>query len=148
MIAGLDAVKGSMSGRILRVIVEVARAAGAEGMVEGQYEQVLPQRGQSVSRELGGEGHWVKFVSEKKDGPLHACGAACGTILGGGREEEIERLRRYGLYVGMIQGICQRMGREEETAIEMVEGLRELALKEVKDFSGAQVEAICGLVNI
>ncbi|GAB4859489.1 hypothetical protein Ancab_010956 [Ancistrocladus abbreviatus] len=140
LITGSDDSSGSMSDRILRVMVEVARAVGAEGVIDGQYEEVLAQWNQSE--------HRVKYVLEKKEGGLQACAAACGAILGGGSEEAIDKLRKYGLYVGMIQGICHRKERKEEIAIQMVQGLRELALKEIEEFSGPQVAAISSLVNV
>lgn len=111
------------SDRILRVIVEISRAAGSEGMIDGRYREV----------EEGGGGDdvvgWAMRVGRKKEGELCACGAACGAILGGGNEEEVERLRRYGSYVGIIQGVLKRSRRKE--AVELAHGFRDLALMEL-----------------
>ncbi|XP_071697870.1 heterodimeric geranylgeranyl pyrophosphate synthase small subunit 2, chloroplastic-like [Rutidosis leptorrhynchoides] len=70
------------SDKILRVIIEITRAVGAQGMVEAEaneaeFDQLRDQRSQR----------------------LHECGAICGAILGGGNEEEIEILKMFGVYV-------------------------------------------------
>ncbi|PSR85329.1 Heterodimeric geranylgeranyl pyrophosphate synthase small subunit like [Actinidia chinensis var. chinensis] len=132
------------SDRVLRVIIEMAHAVGSQGVVEGQYNEFLAF--QSNGEELHDE-KWLEHVCKKKEGELHACGAACGAILGGGSEEEIEKLRKYGLYVGMIEGILNGMGRNEKGLLEMVEKLGALALKELESFSGTKAEAISSLVE-
>ncbi|XVF77416.1 hypothetical protein PTKIN_Ptkin14bG0041200 [Pterospermum kingtungense] len=78
----------------------------------------------------------------KYEGVLHACAAACGAILGGGSEEEIEKLRRYGLYIGKIQGMMNRIGNKDKDVKILVEELRNLANKELRGFNEAKVEAI------
>ncbi|GFZ22001.1 hypothetical protein Acr_29g0011630 [Actinidia rufa] len=132
------------SDRVLRVIIEMAHAVGSQGVVEGQYNEFLAF--QSNGEELHDE-KWLEHVCKKKEGELHACGAACGAILGGGSEEEIEKLRKYGLYVGMIEGILNGMGRNEKGLLEMAEKLGALALKELESFSGTKAEAISSLVE-
>lgn len=128
------------SERILRVIIEISRAVGAEGVIDGQYRKSLG------SQSDGGEEFChvesIKGVVEKNEGRLHACGAACGAVLGGGNEEEIERLRRYGFHVGMMQGMLQKGSREE------VEGVRNLALKELEYFKGRGVDAISTFIHV
>ncbi|KAL5731259.1 hypothetical protein ACHQM5_004007 [Ranunculus cassubicifolius] len=83
---------------ILRVMVEIGCAMGSEGLVYGQY---LKMR----SMGLVPDEPSIYEAFERKGGALYSCGAACGAILGGGSDEEIEKLRRYGLYVGMIHNI-------------------------------------------
>lgn len=125
--------------RILRVVMEITRTVGSQGMVDGQYSEV--DFLQSDCQEL------IEYICEKKEGGLHACGAACGAILGGGSEEEIEKLRKYGLYVGMIQGMLYGAGKNEGGKDEIVEKLRVLALKELEYFSSRKVELISSLVE-
>ena len=127
------------SGRILRVTIEIARAVGSQGIVDGQYQEL--ERPQSDAN------GWIEHVSKKKEGGFYACGAACGAILGGGSEEEIEKLRRFGLYVGMIQGMLNGVGRNEKGLAKVVEELRNLALKELEEFNGGKVEAIASFVK-
>lgn len=148
LLASSDNPAGNNSGRILRVMVEMTRAMGSQGVVEGQYnEQQCSQCDDDDDRKLNGT-TYVEMTHEthkKKDGRLHACGAACGAILGGGSEEEIELLRRYGFYVGMIQGIVsRRLGPTEE-----IEELKKLAfrLREVKSFNDENAEVIFSLVD-
>ncbi|XP_047342772.1 heterodimeric geranylgeranyl pyrophosphate synthase small subunit, chloroplastic-like [Impatiens glandulifera] len=95
------------SSRVLRVIAEMARAIGSEGMV-------------------GGNRHG-----------LYGCGAACGAILGGGEEVEIERLRKYGVYVGMLIKMEEEEGKEKW---ERIARLRELAFKELDIFPSEESE--------
>ncbi|KAK2990025.1 hypothetical protein RJ640_004703 [Escallonia rubra] len=132
------------SDRVLRVIVEITRAVGSQGTVDGQYREFLCT--QSNGDELCDAG-WVEYTCEKKEGGLHACGAACGAILGGGNEEEIERLRKYGLYVGTIQGMLHGVGRNKEGMKEAADKLRALALKELDIFSSRKTEPIASLVQ-
>ncbi|KAJ6821900.1 putative geranylgeranyl pyrophosphate synthase 7, chloroplastic [Iris pallida] len=104
--------------RVLRAVVEIASATGARGVLEGQL----------MEAEGEGEGLWVR---ERKEGRLFSCSAACGAILGGGSEEEVERLRRFGLYVGMMRG-----GPTDASA----ETFRSLARLELKGFEPERVE--------
>ncbi|XP_011095406.1 heterodimeric geranylgeranyl pyrophosphate synthase small subunit, chloroplastic-like [Sesamum indicum] len=124
--------------KILRVIVEITRATGSQGMVDGQYQELgLDQ--------LGSEYDVIEYVCKKKEGELHACGAACGAILGGGAEEEIESLRRFGLYAGMVQGI---QGKNKAGFMEeKIEKFKELALKELESLQGKKTELISSLVE-
>nr|ASQ40929.1 geranyl pyrophosphate synthase small subunit type I [Pelargonium graveolens] len=121
----------SNAGRVVRVVAEIARAVGSQGTVEGQYEEVVSER--------------MERACEKREGELHACAGACGAILGGGSEEEVEKLRKYGLYVGMMQGML-RLGGKERFG-EMVERMRCLALNELRDFDGRKIETLSKLVE-
>ncbi|EXB38724.1 Heterodimeric geranylgeranyl pyrophosphate synthase small subunit [Morus notabilis] len=130
------------SGRVLRVIVELARVMGSQGIVDAQYREVLvsPLDG----RELN-DIEWVDDMCRRKEGRLHACAAACGAILGGANEEEVERLRKYGLYVGIMQGYTNRLGRRVKELERVVE-LRNLAMKELDHFKGRKVEEISSFI--
>ncbi|CAN4104014.1 unnamed protein product [Withania somnifera] len=133
--------------KLLRVIIEVTRAMGSKGMVEGRYREVeWTQLGGSRNEEL------LEHACKKKEGEIHACGAACGAILGNGSDEEVESLRKYGLYVGMIQGIVNgSIGRNynKKRMEKRVEELRVLAMKELNtNFKGKKrVKQIASLVQ-
>ncbi|KAF8409572.1 hypothetical protein HHK36_005650 [Tetracentron sinense] len=144
LLASLDDPSGNNSERVLRVIIEVTRAMGSQGMVDGQYLQLNCSESDSDGSFHVGSRNRVR---EKKVGGLYACGAACGAILGGGSEEEIEKLRRYGLYAGITREMLNGVGREENGFLEMVQGFRSLALKELKDFSDGKVNTISTLVD-
>lgn len=131
------------SDRVLRVIVEITRAAGSQGIIDGQYQEKV------VSRSNGEEANnieWIDSTCRKKEGELHACAAACGAILGGANEEEIEILRKFGLYVGMIQGYSNRIGSKEKELERVVEELRNLAIKELEHFKGRKLEEISSFI--
>lgn len=78
----------------LRVLVEVAQAAGTEGMVGGQ---VLDITGQEVS--AGAE--LVEQIHRRKTGALFAASVRTGAILCGASEEQLAALNEYGRAVGL-----------------------------------------------
>nr|ALF46694.1 geranyl pyrophosphate synthase 1 small subunit [Chrysanthemum x morifolium] len=124
---GFELLAGSMdpasnnADKILRVIIEISRAIGSEAMVSDQDHEANTQ----IHR-------------------LHESGAASGAILGGGNEEEIERLKKFGLYAGKIQGLLNKMGKNEEGKIEK---WRALALKELEHFDSKKIEQISTIVT-
>ncbi|KAL3570811.1 hypothetical protein D5086_028060 [Populus alba] len=138
LLAKSDDLSQNSSERILRVIIEITHAMGSQGMALGQYNQF--QDGQS---------DYIDHVCKKKEGELHSCAGAVGAILGGGTEEEIEKLRRYGLYVGLMQGVLSNwVERKEEVSMDKVlNELENLALKELEGFDGGNVQAISSLVQ-
>ncbi|KAL5802454.1 hypothetical protein ACOSQ4_030759 [Xanthoceras sorbifolium] len=145
LVAKLDDPAHDISDRILRVIVEITRAIGSQGVVNGQYSELLYNQWNN-----NGSSH-VESI-QTKEGGLHACGAACGAILGGGSEEEIEKLRNYGLYVEMIQGMLRlstmmSSSSSKERSSMRVEVLRNLALKELEGFDESKVEVMSGLIE-
>ncbi|XVE80402.1 hypothetical protein DITRI_Ditri14bG0136700 [Diplodiscus trichospermus] len=128
------------SDRVLRVMIEITRAAGSQGMIHGQYHMVEPPC-QSDNKESSHIGE-IERACEKYEGELHACAAACGSILGGGNEDEIEKLRSYGLYMGKMLGMMNRIGSNDKGLTKMVDELRNLATKELSCFDEAKVKAI------
>ena len=93
LLASLDNPAGNNSGRILRVMVEMTHAMGSQGAVEGQYNELqCSQCDDDDDRKLNGttDVDMTYETYKKKEDGLHACGAACGAILGGGSVEEIE----------------------------------------------------------
>ncbi|OMO83479.1 Polyprenyl synthetase [Corchorus capsularis] len=141
LLARSDDPAQNQSDRVLRVMVEVTRVMGSQGMVYGQYYEV--ERYQSGNKDSSSHIKEIERISENYEGALHGCAAACGAILGGGSEEEIEKMRRYGLYMGKIQGMINRIGSNERGLIEkLVEELRNLASQELRGFNEAKVKAI------
>ncbi|XP_028756709.1 heterodimeric geranylgeranyl pyrophosphate synthase small subunit, chloroplastic-like [Neltuma alba] len=128
------------SDRILRVMVEISRAVGSEGLVEGQYRKF-------VRTQLDGEAN-IKAEVEKGEGGMHACGAACGAVLGDGSEEEIEKLRNYGLYVGMMQGMMRGAENAEKGLKKELEEIRKVALGELEFFEGRNIEVISRFIDV
>ncbi|GMI63756.1 hypothetical protein HRI_000044900 [Hibiscus trionum] len=128
------------SDRILRVMVEITRTIGSQGMIHGQYYKVEPHESDDNESSVVEE---IERVSKKYEGTLYGCAAACGAIIGGGNEEEIERMRNYGLYTGKIHGIMNRIGSMDKDWMKStVEELRNLAGNELRGFDEAKVKAI------
>lgn len=130
------------SDRILQVIIELTRAIGSQGVVNGQYIQAQCDE----SNPSVGKAGSTRIVTDKKGSELHACGAACGAILGGGKEKEIEKLRKYGFYAGTIQKMSKL--KEVEKNREVIEEMRRLALKELEYFDEEKVEPISSFINV
>ncbi|KAF6146035.1 hypothetical protein GIB67_033394 [Kingdonia uniflora] len=133
LLASSDDSTGNNSHKILRVIIELSQAMGTQGMIDGQYKKM---------QRIGSDDRLIYQVCKKMEGELYSCGAACGAILGGGSDNEIKKLRRYGLYVGLIHGMMLRgigLGRVKE--------IKALALKELHYFKNQNIEAITSLVD-
>lgn len=140
---GLSEQAQKNSDRILRVIIEISRAVGSQGIVDGMYQELLYGRSNGQDEETV-----LEYVCEKTEGELHACAGACGAILGGGSEQEMEKLRKYGLYVGKIQGMANRVGKNKAGRFEIVKKWRGMAMKELKTFDGENVHQISTLLEM
>lgn len=124
LLTRLDERNRTNPSHILKVIMEISGAMGPNGMVEGQYEEML--------------GYDADRVCKKKEGRLYACAAACGAILGGASCEEIEALRRFGHYIGMIHGmILHGTGTKD-----VIEVFKCLSLKQLDDLQVRNIETI------
>ncbi|PIM98100.1 Geranylgeranyl pyrophosphate synthase/Polyprenyl synthetase [Handroanthus impetiginosus] len=123
--------------RLVRVITEIARTFGSTGMAAGRF------------LDLEFEPNTANFVREKKFGEMGQCSAACGGLLAGASDDEIQRLRKYGKSVGVLYQIVddvleaktdgerKKEGKSYvsvhgvERAMEVAEGLRSQAKKEL-----------------
>nr|AGH33891.1 geranyl diphsophate synthase small subunit [Lavandula x intermedia] len=130
--------------RILRVVIEISRASGSQGLVDGLYreKQIVDQRSRF---------EFIEYVSKKKYGEMHACGAASGVILAGGDEEQIQKLRNFGLYAGTVRGMIEMKSGLEKKNIAQIEKIiikfQQLAMKEMEGFQGKNAELISSLVT-
>ncbi|KAJ6800633.1 heterodimeric geranylgeranyl pyrophosphate synthase small subunit, chloroplastic [Iris pallida] len=131
---------------LLAVISEISRAVGSTGMAAGQCLD-LTTTSSSCSDD-------ILEIVDKKFGEMAECSAACGGIIGGGTEEEVGRLRKYGRAVGVLYQLVDDVLMEEangttmrsngsvvravgmERALEMVEELRETAKRELDEGFG------------
>jgi geranylgeranyl diphosphate synthase type II len=95
-------------GRAVRAMALLARAAGAEGMVGGQDLDL-------AARPVDG----VEEIHRRKTAALIEASAGMGGILGGGDEERIAALRRYGTAVGLLFQVTDDMLDETGTFEEM-----------------------------
>lgn len=85
---------GVAAERQLRVIREVAQAAGQEGMVAGQVAD-LEAEGKSLSLSE------VEHIHRMKTGAMLVVSARLGAILAGGTEEKIQALTCYAQAIGL-----------------------------------------------
>ncbi|MBN2269145.1 MAG: polyprenyl synthetase family protein [Sedimentisphaerales bacterium] len=77
-----------------RLIGQLAADAGASGMIAGQVADLRAQRTQ-CSKDI------VEYIHTNKTAKMFRCAAAMGAICGGAGEEQLERLCRYGLKIGL-----------------------------------------------
>lgn len=80
--------------RILRVVAEVASAAGTSGLIGGQVVDVI-SAADRVDRET------LAFIHRKKTGAMYRVSVRTGAILSGCGPEDLERLTGYAEHLGM-----------------------------------------------
>jgi geranylgeranyl diphosphate synthase type II len=80
--------------RRLRAIAILADAAGVNGMVGGQVVDIESE-GTAAGEEI------LDYIHEKKTGAIIRASAELGALLGGGGEEDIDRLAHFGSKVGL-----------------------------------------------
>ncbi|MFC1823674.1 polyprenyl synthetase family protein [Thermodesulfobacteriota bacterium] len=99
---------------LLDVIATIAEAAGHRGMVGGQAVDI-----QSEGRVV--EPSVVEFIHTHKTGALIAASVTAGALLGGGEEQQLQAIGRYGRKIGLafqiaddilnIEGDSQELGK-------------------------------------
>jgi len=97
--------------RALQVLIEVASAAGARGMVAGQ------------AADMGAEGApidlpTVELIHIRKTGSLIRAAVRGGALLGGAKTDQLRRLTRYGELLGLaFQIVDDILGAEASTKV-------------------------------
>ncbi|KAI8465402.1 MAG: isoprenoid synthase domain-containing protein [Monoraphidium minutum] len=86
--------RGVPAERLLRVIAELGRASGADGLVGGQVVDI-----QSEGKEVGLD--VLRYIHEHKTAALLEAAVVCGAIVGGASDDTVEKLRRYALNIGL-----------------------------------------------
>lgn len=79
----------------LKASYEIARAAGAEGMIGGQIVDVISE-GKKISKEE------LHYMHAKKTGALIKAAILSGAIMGNAPKEDLEKLDKYGEKLGMV----------------------------------------------
>ncbi|KAL7130952.1 hypothetical protein ABFS83_13G166700 [Erythranthe nasuta] len=143
---GLDLLAGSFldrtrndPDRIVRVMVEITRAVGSQGTVDALYRKRGAIDGNYYDYQV------MEYVCRKRDGELHGCGAACGAVLGGGAEEEVEKLRKFGVYAGIVRGLTAAADKKKNRGGDLegnIEEMKELAMMELMELRGREIELI------
>ncbi|KAK4426859.1 Geranylgeranyl pyrophosphate synthase, chloroplastic [Sesamum alatum] len=90
------ATKGVNSDRIVRVIGELAKCIGSEGLVAGQVVDICSEGLSEV-----GLDH-LEFIHLHKTAALLEGSVVLGAILGGANDEEIDRLRKFARCIGLL----------------------------------------------
>jgi geranylgeranyl diphosphate synthase type II len=108
---GVTELRTPNSELILRVISEVARAAGASGMVGGQAQDIL-------SENLEPDRDTLHFIHLHKTAALITASVRMGPMLAGSDEDTMNALTRYGENIGLafqiIDDILDIEGNTEE----------------------------------
>ncbi|KAJ6413094.1 hypothetical protein OIU84_005997 [Salix udensis] len=82
--------------RIVRAVAELAKAIGAEGLVAGQVVDICSEGLSEVGLEQ------LEYIHVHKTAKLLEGAVVLGAILGGGTDEEVEKLRRYARSIGLL----------------------------------------------
>ncbi|XP_030529438.1 geranylgeranyl pyrophosphate synthase, chloroplastic-like [Rhodamnia argentea] len=88
--------KGVSSTRIVRAIFELARSIGAEGLVAGQVVDISSEGIAGVGLEQ------LEFIHIHKTAALLEASVVLGAIMGGGSNEEVEKLRSFARCIGLL----------------------------------------------
>lgn len=94
LLAGAPAGNPPDPERRLRAVAVLAKAAGFEGMIGGQVVDI-----ESEGKKAGPE--TLDYIHHHKTGALMEAAARLGALLGGGSEQEIDRLACFGSEIGL-----------------------------------------------
>lgn len=84
--------------RMVRAVKELARSIGTKGLVAGQ---AMDLSSEGLDRnDVGLEE--LEFIHVHKTGSLLEASAVIGAVIGGGSEEEVERVRKFARCVGLL----------------------------------------------
>ncbi|KAM7500098.1 hypothetical protein LguiA_024512 [Lonicera macranthoides] len=80
--------RDAFADKILRAIMELTRASGAEGMVGGQVADLQCQSASDIRIED------LEFIHVHKTAAILEVAVVMGAVLGGGSAEEVEKIRQ------------------------------------------------------
>lgn len=121
----------------LKVIQEVTRAIGTQGMIGGQVLDIACARGKVGPSQL-------QEINRRKTGALIAASVRVGALLGGSSPESYRRLSRYGTRIGLVfQLVDDLMDQDGFAKLYDTETLRRRAQR----LTRSAVEAVASLGN-
>eukprot|EP00249_Psilotum_nudum_P018265 c26720_g1_i1 orf=339-1340(-) len=82
--------------KILRVLSEIGRSTGSEGMVAGSFIDMESQGDPCISLQT------LEYIHVHKTAIVLECALVCGAIIGGASEEVIKKMRRYARNLGLL----------------------------------------------
>ncbi|XP_073145198.1 geranylgeranyl pyrophosphate synthase, chloroplastic-like [Henckelia pumila] len=97
-VSAAAAAKRAPAERVIRVIRELGRSGGCQGIPAGQMADLDSE---GMSREIGSV-QQLEYIHTRKTGALLEASVVSGAILGGGSDEEIEKLREFGRRIGLL----------------------------------------------
>ncbi|KFK32635.1 hypothetical protein AALP_AA6G269000 [Arabis alpina] len=103
------------SERIVRAVKELAKSIGREGLVAGQAMDLTS--GGLDPNETGLE--QLELMHLRKTGSLLEASAVLGAIIGGGSEEEIEKVRNFARCIGLLFQVVDDILDETKTSEEL-----------------------------
>lgn len=87
---------GVSPSRILAAVGELAKSIGTEGLVAGQVVDLACTGNPNVGLET------LEFIHIHKTAALLEAAVVLGAILGGGTDEEVDKLRRFARCIGLL----------------------------------------------
>jgi len=78
----------------VRLVGELAQAAGPAGMIAGQMADLRAENTESTEQDL-------RIIHTNKTAKMFRCAAAMGAIAGGASDSQLKSLREYGLKIGL-----------------------------------------------
>jgi len=90
------ATEGVSPTRVVRAIGELAKSIGGDGLVAGQIVDLDSEGASNVGLER------LEFIHLHKTAALLEAAVVLGAIMGGGSDEEIEKLRKFARCIGLL----------------------------------------------
>ncbi|KAL5752762.1 hypothetical protein ACOSQ2_023269 [Xanthoceras sorbifolium] len=87
---------GVAPARVIRAIGELAKSIGSEGLVAGQVVDINSEGLKDVGLEH------LEFIHVHKTAALLEAAVVLGAILGGGTDDEVEKLRTFARCIGLL----------------------------------------------
>lgn len=95
--------------QIVRGSIVIAKAAGAEGMVAGQVDDLWAEK-------VGGNADLLQAIHARKTGAMIRASLQLGAIAAGANEQDFDRLSRYGELIGVAFQIADDLLDVESTS--------------------------------
>ena len=94
---GRETPKSVPAERTLRVIVDVGKCVGSEGLVGGQVVDIMSEGAEAGEVTV----ETLQYIHAHKTGALLEVSVTAGAILAGAKEEDVERLGKYAQLIGL-----------------------------------------------